>query len=86
MKKLFDEKSKFSSAGVFTLLADNFFWILGSALYASAVLIFAVPNSIAQSGFTGVSIMLNKLFDTPVGLIYLLLNVPLIVTAWIILG
>ncbi len=86
MKKLFDKKSKFSSAGVFALLADNFFWILGSALYASAVLIFAVPNSIAQSGFTGVSIMLNKLFDTPVGLIYLLLNVPLIVTAWIILG
>lgn len=68
------------------LLVDNFFWILGCISYSAGVTIFAVPNNIAQSGMTGVAIILNYLFHTPIGITNFCLNVPLFVLAWIFIG
>lgn len=68
------------------LLVDNFFWILGCISYSAGVTIFAVPNNIAQSGMTGVAIILNYLFHTPIGITNFCLNVPLFVLAWFFIG
>lgn len=71
---------------VLDLLVDNFFWILGCISYSAGVTIFAVPNNIAQSGMTGVAIIINYLFHTPIGITNFCLNVPLFILAWIFIG
>lgn len=65
---------------------DNVCWIAGSILYAAAVTIFSVPNGIAQSGLTGLSIIVNHLIGTPVGATNFVLNIPLIILAWVFIG
>ena len=76
-----DKKQK-----VLSLLVDNLFWLVGCVSYAAGVTIFAVPNNIAQSGMTGVAIIINYLFDTPIGITNFALNIPLFILAWIFIG
>lgn len=71
---------------VLNFLKDNFLWILGCSIYAMAVNTFALPNSIAQSGVTGLAILVNKLIDAPVGVTNFVLNVPLLVLAYLFIG
>ena len=71
---------------VITFLTDNIIWLAGCSLYSVGVLIFAVPNGIAQSGITGLSIIINHLIHTPVGLTNLVLNIPLTILAWVFIG
>ena len=68
------------------ILKNNGMWIIGCILYSVGVNSFAVPNSIAQSGVTGVAVILNHLFSVPVGTVNLLLNIPLLILMWIFLG
>lgn len=70
-----------------TIIVDNIYFIFGCALYSLGVNIFAIPNKIAQSGITGVAIIINYIFpQCPVGLTGFILNVPLIILAWIFIG
>ncbi len=71
---------------VLSLLVDNLFWIVGCVSYAAGVTIFAVPNNIAQSGMTGVAIIINYLINTPIGITNFVLNIPLFILAWIFIG
>ena len=68
------------------ILKNNGMWIIGCILYSIGVNSFAVPSSIAQSGVTGVAVILNHLFSVPVGTVNLLLNIPLLILMWIFLG
>ena len=68
------------------LLKNNGIWLVGCVLYSIGVNSFSVPNEIAQSGVTGVAVILNYLFDFPVGTANLILNVPLLILMWIYLG
>ena len=68
------------------LLKNNAIWILGCALYAIGVNSFTIPNSIAQSGITGLAVVFNHLFDVPVGTVNLILNIPLLLLMWKFLG
>ena len=47
---------------VLDIIVDNLFWLLGCISYSAGVTMFAVPNNLAQSGMTGVAIILNYLF------------------------
>ena len=40
---------------------DNVYFVIGCFLYSLGVNIFAIPNNIAQSGMTGVAIIINYL-------------------------
>ncbi len=71
---------------VLDLLVDNLFWFLGCVSYSAGVTVFAVPNNIAQSGMTGIAIILNYLIHTPIGITNFCLNVPLFILAWIFIG
>jgi uncharacterized membrane-anchored protein YitT (DUF2179 family) len=68
------------------LALDQLCFLVGCVFYAGAINIFALPNQIAQSGFSGVAIIINHLLDTPIGLTNLALNIPLLAVAWIVLG
>ncbi|MBQ2847736.1 MAG: YitT family protein [Clostridia bacterium] len=68
------------------LLKNNGLWLVGCVLYAIGVNSFSVPNDIAQSGVTGVAVILNHLFDLPVGTVNFALNIPLLILMMIYLG
>lgn len=71
---------------ILDIVIDNLFWLIGCISYSAGVTIFAVPNNIAQSGMTGVAIIINYLIHTPLGITNFVLNVPLFILAWIFVG
>lgn len=68
------------------LILDTVNFIVGSLLYAVSVNMFTAPNNIAAGGVTGISTMLNYLFDTPIGLVGVILNVPLFIWGFVEVG
>lgn len=67
-------------------LKNNAVWILGCSLYAIGVNSFSIPNSIAQSGVTGIAVVANHLLHWPVGTVNLVLNIPLLILMWLFIG
>ncbi|MCR4614878.1 MAG: YitT family protein [Clostridiales bacterium] len=80
------KKTKINKKYIGSFLIDNLFWLAGTALYSCGVIMFALPNRIAQSGMSGVAIIINYLLHTPIGLTNFVLNIPLMILAWIFLG
>ncbi|MDT3426791.1 uncharacterized membrane-anchored protein YitT (DUF2179 family) [Paenibacillus forsythiae] len=60
--------------------------MLGTAVYAFGLLYFIIPNQLMEGGVTGVTILLNYGFHIPVFLTTLLLNLPLFLLGWKVLG
>ncbi len=67
-------------------LLDLVYSVLGSALVALAVAVFTVPNDIAPGGVSGLATALAYITPISVGVWALLLNVPLMLAAWRLLG
>lgn len=87
MKNSESIKSVLKNFNIKEFAVDNIYYVIGCLLYSLGVNIFAIPNNIAQSGITGLAIIINYLFpQCPVGLTGLILNVPLIILAWIFIG
>lgn len=47
-------------------------------IYGAGVSLFVDPNDLAPGGFTGISVMLNRLIPVETGTLYLILNIPVI--------
>ena len=70
-----------------TLAVDQLCCLAGCVLNAAALTMFAVPNKVAQSGISGIAVILNHFFPRiPIGMANLALNVPLVVLALVFLG
>lgn len=80
MKKLPEDKRFLS------LALDLLFTVLGSALVALALSVFTIPNDIAPGGVSGLSTALAHITPIRVSVWSLLLNIPLLICAWRILG
>ncbi|MBQ3151814.1 MAG: YitT family protein [Clostridia bacterium] len=78
--------SKSGKNRIIAVLTDILFFIIGSVVYAAGINIFAVPNQIAESGVTGISIVINHLTGFPIGAANFLINIPLFVLAWIFIS
>lgn len=59
---------------------------LGSLLVAMSIYNFAAAAEFPMTGFTGISLILYRLFEIPLGLSNILLNVPVILITFRILG
>jgi len=69
------------------LAMDQLYCLLGCCCNAAALVMFAVPNKVAQSGVSGIAVMLNWFSPRiPIGMANLALNIPLAVLALIFLG
>ena len=87
LEKRFSTAPKTTGQKVAGAVIDNICWIVGCSLYSIGVVEFALPNSIAQSGTTGLAIIVNHLFEfIPLGTANFLLNVPLMILAFIFIG
>lgn len=73
---------KLPVSGRFRVVVDYSQIILGATLVGLGTNWFFVPNKVVSGGVTGVSILLHYAFDTPVGLVNLLLNIPLMIIGW----
>ncbi len=80
-------------AGWKPLLLDMLSFVLGALSFALAIDMFTAPNELAPGGVTGLSTILNFLsvqwnlpFELPIGLTSTLINIPLLVLAWLGLG
>lgn len=69
-----------------TLLWDILFDLAGCFAFAASVQCFCAPNNIAPGGVSGVAILLHFLLDLPISAVSFVLNVPLMLLAWLLLG
>lgn len=60
--------------------------ILGSFILAFTTAVFMIPCNIGSGGVTGIALSLNKLFRAKVGLTTILLNIPLFIFGYKLLG
>ncbi|MFB5265946.1 YitT family protein [Paenibacillus enshidis] len=60
--------------------------LLGTAVYAFGLLYFIIPNQLMEGGVTGITVLLNYAFSISPSLSTLLLNIPLFLLGWKILG
>ena len=67
-------------------MLDLLFSVVGSAVLALAIAVFTVPNDIAPGGVSGLATALTHITPISVGLWALLLNVPLLLGAWRMMG
>ena len=73
------KSGRISAAKVRLILLDYIIMTAGAAIYALSVIFFTAPNNIAPGGVTGISTMLNYLFELPIGAMTLVLNIPLLI-------
>lgn len=64
------------------LLVDYAQIIIGAALVGVGTNLFFVPNQVVSGGVTGISILMHYAYGTPVGLMNLAMNVPLLIIGW----
>lgn len=60
--------------------------ILGASIYAIGYRFFIEPCYLVLGGATGVATLLNYLFSLPVGIGFLIVNLPLLALGWILHG
>lgn len=68
--------------GTFLIFRDLFLWAVGSLMFACSVNIFTVSGDFIQGGVTGIALMINRIFHTPVGTTMFILNIPLFIWAY----
>ncbi len=65
---------------------DILVYFTGCFIYSAAVTMLITPNEITPGGITGVAAILNHLFMIPTGLSVFILNVPLLIYAFLRFG
>lgn len=53
--------------------------ILGSLIISVAVNLFVIPNMLLSGGLSGIGLMVQYIFNIPMGITILLLNIPLLI-------
>ncbi len=61
---------------------DYLLIITGAALVGLGTNLFFIPNQVVSGGVTGISILLHFAFGTPVGVMNLVFNIPLLIIGW----
>ena len=65
---------------------DSLIELCGSALTGVAIYNFAVPAGFPMTGFSGLALILYRLFGLPIGVMTIVLNVPVAILCYRLLG
>jgi uncharacterized membrane-anchored protein YitT (DUF2179 family) len=60
--------------------------LVGAVILAVGMNMFMIPNMLAPGGISGFAVVLYHLFRLPVGLTIILLNIPLFIVGYLVLG
>ena len=74
------------SAKIKNIILDIVYDIIGSFFYAVGVYTFAKMANFAPGGVTGIALIMNYLWDLPIGTMSLVLNIPLMLLSLKFLG
>lgn len=55
---------------------------VGAVLNALAVVVFLIPADVVPSGVSGLAVILNELIGTPVGIVIILMNIPIMILGY----
>ncbi|MDZ4769749.1 MAG: YitT family protein [Chloroflexota bacterium] len=75
-----------SSQQVIRFIVQIVLLVIGAIISALSVIIFQAPFNIAPAGVSGLAVIFNHLFGTPIGLVVLLGNIPIQIFAFRMLG
>ena len=67
-------------------LIEGIFFVVGVFLYALCFNLFLIPNDLVVSGFSGVAIVVQKLFGWPASTFIYITNAILLIVSFIFLG
>ena len=67
-------------------LTQSFGTVLGSAIMATSVALFLLPNELSSGGFSGIATILYYILKIPMGITILCLNIPLFLLAMFKIG
>ena len=59
---------------------------MGTVIYAMGIDMLIQPNKLTPGGITGLAVQLNFLFDLPIGVLVLVMNIPLFLFGYFKLG
>ncbi|SDI98506.1 YitT family protein [Salimicrobium halophilum] len=62
------------------------FILIGSAIFSFGLVHFNIQNELGEGGFTGITLLLLYLFDWDPGLMNIILNIPILLIGWKMLG
>lgn len=62
------------------------FVIIGGIIFALGYAAFLIPHKIVPGGISGIAMILRFLYNTPVGIVAIILNIPLFIIALRVLG
>src|SRR5689334_10288918 len=79
---IISEKDRKSASTFLDLLTI----IAGTAITATALNMMTIPSGLLAGGLTGIAQFINHFFPVNVGIFLFLLNIPLMVAAFILLG
>ncbi len=68
------------------LIIDLILMTAGAVIGAIQMVVFMIPAEVVPGGVSSVAVILNKLIDTPVGVVILLANIPIQVIGFRMLG
>lgn len=80
------KKPKIGKVDLKIIIIDFIGILIGSVILAVGINMFMVPNMLAPGGISGLSIVLYHIFKLPVGLTIILLNIPLFIVGYLVLG
>ena len=62
------------------------FILFGSAIFSFGIVHFNMQNNLAEGGFTGITLLLYFLFQLDPSYTNLMLNIPVFIVGWRLLG
>jgi uncharacterized membrane-anchored protein YitT (DUF2179 family) len=71
---------------VLRIVRDYVLITMGAVAIACSIDLFLAPNNVISGGVSGVALIANHLFGTPIGAVILVLNIPLFIIGWRSLG
>lgn len=77
---------KYSRKKIWKLVTQLLWEFCASVFVAIGIYNFAVQARFPMTGFSGISIILNRIFDVPIGLSTILLNIPVAILCYRLLG
>ena len=69
-----------------TFAVDTVYDVVGSILFAIGVYTFAKSADFAPGGVSGLALICNYLWDLPIGTMTLIINIPIIIISYKVVG
>lgn len=71
---------------VYKFIADMLLMAVGSFLYALSITVIIDANMLSAGGVTGISTLIHRFTDIPIGLLVFVINIPIIILGFVKLG